>query len=183
MSALGHDQSTLSDVLGLLDVAGSTEEPNEEIIGLSILNHGLQCADHLRRSYPDDTELQVAGLLHDVGHVLVPGDEPRHGSVGADFVRPVLGDRVAAIIEAHVPAKRYLVATDADYRGILSEGSVRTLVAQGGSMDAEEIAKFERTPHFTSALRLRRADESAKDPGAVPPPLTDWVPRLQTLAR
>jgi predicted HD phosphohydrolase len=183
MNELGPVRPTLSDVLALLDQAGSTEEPNEEIVGLTILNHGLQCGDRLRHSYPDDAELQVAGLLHDVGHVLAPGDESHHGTVAAEFIRPLFGDRVATIIEDHVPAKRYLVATDASYRGLLSEGSLRTLTTQGGSMEPGQVAEFEHRPHFAAAVRLRRADEAAKDPHGDPPPLASWVAMLETLAQ
>ncbi|MET9610205.1 hypothetical protein ABZZ17_34900 [Streptomyces sp. NPDC006512] len=44
-------------------------------------DHGLRTAALLRRSYPSDKELQVAGLLHGL-----PGE-----------VRPLLGARVAGI--------------------------------------------------------------------------------------
>ena len=36
--------------------------------------------------------------------------------LGAETVRRLLGERVAGLVEAHVPAKRYLVTTDASYR-------------------------------------------------------------------
>ncbi len=169
--------------MALLETSASVEEPNEEIAGLSILHHGLRCADLLAASDPDDPELQVAGLLHDVGHVLAPGREDVHGKVGADAVRPVLGDRVAALIEGHVPAKRYLVTVDPDYRSRLSAGSLRTLELQGETMTGAEAAAFSRTPHFDGALRLRRADELAKDPGAPVSPLGSWVPTLRLVAR
>ena len=158
------------------------EEPNEEIAGLSVLHHGLRCADLLAVSDPGDPELQVAGLLHDVGHVLAPACADVHGTVGADAVRPVLGERVAALIEGHVPAKRYLVTVDPAYRGRLSAGSRRTLVGQGEAMSGAEVAAFSRAPHFEGAVRLRRADEQAKHPGAVTSPLSSWLPALNRLA-
>ncbi len=167
----------------LLESAASVEEPNEEIDGLSILHHGLQCADLLAASDPDDPELQVAGLLHDVGHVLAPRHEDMHGRVGADAVRPVLGERVAALIEGHVPAKRYLVTVDPAYRSGLSAGSLRTLELQGETMTAAEAAAFSRTPHFDGAVRLRRADEQAKDPGVPVSPLSSWFPILNLVAQ
>ncbi len=169
--------------MALLETTASVEEPNEEISGLSILHHGLQCADLLAASDPDDPELQVAGLLHDVGHVLAPGCEDIHGSVGADAVRPVLGDRVAALIEGHVPAKRYLVTVDPDYRSRLSAGSRRTLALQGETMTSAEVVAFSRTPYFDGSVRLRRADEQAKDPGAPVSPLDSWWSTLQLVAR
>jgi len=169
--------------MALLETTASVEEPNEEIVGLSILHHGLRCADLLAVSDPDDLELQVAGLLHDVGHVLAPGCEEIHGTVGADAVRPVLGERVAALIEGHVPAKRYLVTVDPDYRDRLSAGSVRTLELQGETMTSAEAVAFSRTAHFDGAVRLRRADEQAKDPGVSVSPLGSWLPTLNLVAR
>ena len=173
---------TLRSVLAVLDRAATFEEPNEEIVGLTVLHHGLQCAWHLRRSDPDDLELQVAGLLHDVGHVLRPGADDVHGAVGAEAVRPVLGDRVADLIDGHVPAKRYLVTVDDAYRAELSEGSLRTLAVQGEAMSDAEMAAFAGAAHFDAVVRLRRADEAAKDPAAVVPPLEHWLPTLSLLA-
>ncbi len=172
----------LEAVVVLLRRSGAAEEPNEDLAGLTILNHGLQCAARLRHTDPDDAELQLAGLLHDVGHLLPGGREEQHGAVGAAFVRPVLGDRIAALVAAHVPAKRYLVSVERTYRDRLSAGSRRTLSMQGEGMTREESAVFVDLPHAESALRLRRADEAAKDPNADVPGLDAWLPTLTLVA-
>jgi predicted HD phosphohydrolase len=182
MGKAAQDQTAFASVVALLEHSGSVEESNEEIEGLSILHHGLQCAAVLRASHPDDNELQVAGLLHDLGHILEPSCEDRHGAIGADFVRPVFGDRVAALVEDHVPAKRYLVTVDASYRGQLSTGSARTLVLQGEAMTAEEVAQFRSSRYFDAAVELRRADEAAKDPGASVESLDTWLPTMKFVA-
>lgn len=140
------------------------------------------CAALLAASDPDDTELQVAGLLHDIGHVLAPGADDAHGAVGGAVAGPVLGDRVADLIEGHVTAKRYLVTVDDAYRSVLSEGSLRTPAVQGDTMSVSEVDAFTRSAHFDAAVRLRRADEAAKDPTAVVPPLGHWLPVLGRLA-
>ncbi len=168
----------LTGIIDVLRRSDTMEEPNEEIKGLTILHHGLQCAHQLGRTHGDDPELLAAALLHDVGHLLAPGREELHGAVGAAYVRPVLGDRVAALIEAHVPAKRYLVTTDRTYRERLSAGSVRTLMIQGREMTDEEVEAFRAGPHAQAALALRRADENAKDPSASVPDLATWLPTL-----
>ena len=49
MTEVPADRPTLAEVIALLQRAGSKEEPNEEITGLTILDHGLQCAAHLQR--------------------------------------------------------------------------------------------------------------------------------------
>ena len=90
------------ELLQLLEALGSV--PSEDIDGLSELDHGLQCAHRLARRRPLDIELQLAGLVHDVGHQFGPDD--RHGEIGGDLLRPLLGERVAALVAAHVPAKR-----------------------------------------------------------------------------
>jgi predicted HD phosphohydrolase len=178
VSAPRESRPDLAPLLDALQRAGSTEEPNEDIPGLTILHHGLQCAVLLRSACPGDPELQLAGLLHDLGHVVAPGRPEDHGSVGAAFVRPLLGARVAALIEAHVPAKRYLVTTDRSYPERLSRGSLRTLTVQGERMTADEMAEFRAGPHADAALRLRMADEAAKDPAAEVPDLDWWMPPL-----
>jgi predicted HD phosphohydrolase len=149
---------------------------------VDILAHSLQCADRLAEAAPLDVELQLAGLTHDVGHILpgahnLPGAheaEDLHGEVGGGFVADVLGHGVARLVELHVPAKRYLVATDPAHAGRLTMGSTISLAAQGGPMDAQEVAAFEADPDGPRAVALRRADESAKDPHATTSTLDRW---------
>jgi predicted HD phosphohydrolase len=49
-------------------------------------------------------------------------------------------------------------------------------------MSASEAAAFSRTAHFEATLRLRRADEGAKDPAVEVPPLEHWLPTLSRMA-
>jgi predicted HD phosphohydrolase len=170
---------TLDELQELLSQLGST--PSDDAVGLSALDHGLQCAHLLAQWHPADTELQVAGLVHDIGHRFGPAE--RHGEVGATLVRPLLGDRVAALVEGHVPAKRYLVATDSTYLARLSADSTATLAVQGGPFTDAEAAAFRDTPHFEVALELRRADEAGKVPGRGVPDLERWLGPLAEVAR
>jgi predicted HD phosphohydrolase len=177
------DGPTMEDVVALLNRSGAAEEPNEEISGLTILIHGLQCAAILRRHHPHDVELQMAGLLHDVGHLLAPGRQDLHGRAAADYVAPVFGERVAALIDGHVPAKRYLITAEPTYWSGLSMGSRRTLETQGGAMTPAEVAAFRSSLHLEQILELRRADDAAKDPTTVVPTLETWLPVLEGAAR
>jgi predicted HD phosphohydrolase len=175
----------LDDVDELLAVLSTADRHTDSIVGgdvIDVLSHSLQCAAVLRQHCPMDVELHLGGLVHDIGHLLVPGDADGHGRHGADAVRELLGDRVADLVELHVPAKRYLVTTDPAYRESLSRGSTHTLALQGGPLSPGEVRAFEAHPQAEAALRLRRADEAAKVPGRSVPGLGTWRPALQLLA-
>jgi predicted HD phosphohydrolase len=163
---------TLDALLDLL--AGCAAQADEENVDL--LAHSLQCAQRLREFAPDDLELQVSGLVHDVGTALVPDAPDRHARVGADAVRPLLGARVARLVAGHAEAKRYLVAVDASYRAALSARSIVTLAAQGGPLDARAAEAFARGRDAEALVALRRADDGAKIPGAVVAGLHSWRP-------
>lgn len=145
--------------------------------GLPILEHCLQCAARLRDARPADVELQIAGLVHDVGWLeLVDGTwtlrlDATHDRDGGALVAPLLGPRVAALVGGHVAAKRYLLATDAEYSRLLSARSEQTLLFQGGVMASAEVAQFERRADRDDLVALRRADDAAKERDAVPEPL------------
>ena len=171
--------ASVDDLLALLTRgAGVHDEP--EIDGLF---HALQCAANLSASHPDDPELIVAGLVHDVADIAFPNDHGDHARRGAELVEPLLGPRVARLVGSHVRAKRYLVATDPSYRAQLSPRSIETLQLQGDGLDQSEIAALAADPDLDAILALRRADEAAKDPGARPPALDTWRARLVQVAR
>lgn len=170
--------TSLGSVDDLVDFLASTADaPSDEGLPFSHLDHGLQCAFELELAAPDDVEVQLAGLVHDIGHMFGPVEA--HGEVGGRLVAPLLGARVAALVEGHVPAKRYLVAVDPNYRGALSHESVRTLAIEGGALTAAEVTAWEQRPHWQDAVALRRADDRAKTPGRVVPGLDHWVPMLR----
>jgi predicted HD phosphohydrolase len=171
----------LAGVDGLLEMldAGRLERDGEAV---DILTHGLQCAAHLARVAPDDLELQVAGLVHDLGTVLEPARPATHAATGADAVRALLGTRVATLVAGHEDAKRYLVTVDARYRDRLSPRSRETLRDQGGLMDPEERAAFLARPDADALVVLRRADDAAKDPTVRVPGLDHWTLALYAVA-
>jgi len=148
---------------------------------LSELDHGLQCAEVLKAMRPDDVELQVAGLLHDVAHGLCHIRD--HAEFGAHALRDVMNDRVNALVALHVAAKRYLVTTERAYRDRLSPTSLRSFELQGGDMNAAEITQFASDPHRDDALRLREADDAAKVVGKAVPGLDAWRDALRACAR
>ncbi len=147
------------------------------------LDHGLQCAALLEKSDPSDIELQIAGLIHDLAHPWDGPGQPRHATMGADAVRTILGERVAALIEGHVSAKRFLVTTQPEYRDLLSPDSVMTLEAQGGDLSLQEVVDFQSNPWWEAMVALRIADEGAKDPNAVVPELEHWIDAIHSLSK
>ena len=135
------------------------------------LQHALQAAA-IAEADGEPAALITAALLHDVGHMLhESGAAPEpfekddlHEVAGALWLAERFGLEVSEPVRLHVAAKRYLVAAEPGYGGILSPDSVRTLALQGGPMSPEECAAFDRLPHVAAAKRLRRIDEQAKDP-------------------
>jgi predicted HD phosphohydrolase len=137
--------------------------------------HALQTGWHAKQASVDD-ELLLAATLHDIGRarpVHAQWPELPHELSGAEFARCHLGERAAWIIAQHVPAKRYLVAVDADYHAHLSPASVASLVRQGGPMSDEEVAAFRAHPNAEEAVMVRRWDDDAKDPRAAVLPVVE----------
>ncbi|MET9883233.1 HD domain-containing protein [Streptomyces sp. NPDC006430] len=164
----------------LLACRGAWDTPDHSGDPVDLFDHGLQTAALLRRSHPFDKELQVAGLVHDLGHLLFPGDDAGHADHAAEAIRPLLGERVARLVRLHVPAKRYLMAVEPGRT--LSPQSVRTLRAQGGAMDGAEARAFAAHPDAEAALTLRQADDAGKVAGLDAGALEDWRSVLELVA-
>src|SRR6202046_5910690 len=119
----------MSDALPALDVDGriavlarGADFPLSPGVPVSQLDHALQTAALLAHLHPGDDELAVAGLVHDIGHLLPGGTDEAHAADGARAVRRALGGRVGGAVGLHVAAKRYLVATEPGYGGGLTRG-------------------------------------------------------------
>jgi predicted HD phosphohydrolase len=140
------------------------------------LEHALQCAQ-IARVAGGERDFVVACLLHDIARapavagIQYDGPSEHHGEMAARWLEPRVGARIAWLAEQHVPAKRYLVATDPGYWAKLSEVSMRTLDAQGGPMTEAAVAAFRANPDWPLAVKLREIDDQGKVPGAVVPDL------------
>jgi gamma-butyrobetaine dioxygenase len=115
--------------------------------------------------------LVAAALLHDIGYFLDPDSETMlregrdmdHETRGAVWLAKGYDERVTAPVALHVKAKRYLCAVEPSYHAVLSDASKRTLAAQGGPMNSDEMARFESHKAFRDAVLLRRCDDQGKD--------------------
>lgn len=177
MSSVALDFSTVEEIEAHLE---AMEHIPCEGPTLSDLDHALQCAAELKLAAPDDVELQIAGLVHDIAHSKCHIRD--HGNVGSAAVRRVLGERVAALVQRHIAAKRYLVSTSPEYLARLSETSVKTFELQGGLMTSQEIEDFAVDPYRDDAIKIREADDAAKIPGRAVPGLDAWRASLRLVA-
>ena len=180
-------QDIIAEIAHRLDING------QHRYGLSDVNqiqHGLQAA-WLAEQAADPPSLIAAALMHDIGHMLhdlgenpaEAGIDDRHEDVGHAFLLVYFGPEVTEPVRLHVAAKRYLCGKEEDYFAKLSRDSVLSLALQGGPMSDEEIAAFERLPHWQEAVRLRRYDEGAKVKGQQTPPLARFLPHVEQSLR
>jgi phosphonate degradation associated HDIG domain protein len=139
---------------------------------VTTLEHSLQAAHFARESKASDA-LVVAALLHDIGHLIdsAPPEfadwkaDARHEVSGSRWLAQRFGPEVSEPVRLHVPAKRYLCATDPSFLAHLSPASVRTLALQGGPMSGAEMAAFRLEPFHRDAIQLRHWDDRGKVAG------------------
>ena len=172
------------DVDGMVEVlATGAGHPLSPGVPVSQLDHALQTAALLAHLCPGDDELAAAGLVHDIGHLLPGGTDETHAADASVAVRRALGERVAGTVGLHVAAKRYLVATEGGYGGVLTTDSVVSLGRQGGAMTGDEATAFLARPWAGDAVTLRRADDSGKVEGLAVGDLVGWAPLLRDVSR
>lgn len=165
-------QQVAYEIMQLFEKYGNEDYDGEPV---SQTSHMVQCAMQAMKEGAD-IELILGGLLHDIGHLLRHEQATEtmgsfgvvnHEGLGAEYLRSKgFSERICAIVEKHVDAKRYLVATQPDYRSKLSEASLQTLIWQGGPMNESEVASFKLHPFRDDIIRVRLWDEMAKDANA-----------------
>ena len=174
------------EILAIFQKHGSNAYFGESV---SMTEHALQAA-YFARTAAAPPALIVASLLHDIGHLVddVPSDiadwtvDAHHEQVGSRWLAERFGPEVSEPVRLHVPAKRYLLATDAEYFAKLSPASVITLKLQGGPMAAHEVARFETERFYKEAVRVRQWDDQGKVAGLKTPALSDYRVLIDELA-
>ncbi len=145
--------------------------------------HAEQAANAANTEGYDD-EVQIAALLHDVGHLCVEAKAENkmadlgildHELEGANYLRQYgFSEKICTLVASHVAAKRYLTFKNPDYYANLSEASKQTLAFQGGKMSADEAAAFEANPLASLIVKMRLWDEAAKLTDAAVPSLESY---------
>jgi phosphonate degradation associated HDIG domain protein len=174
------------EIIDIFQRHGSSAYFGESV---SMTEHALQAA-YFARNAAAPPALIVAALLHDIGHLVddVPSDiadwtvDAHHEQVGSRWLAQRFGPEVSEPVRLHVPAKRYLLATDAEYFAKLSPASVVTLKLQGGPMAPHEVAGFESERFYQEAVRVRQWDDQGKVAGLKTPQLVDYRVLIEGLA-
>ncbi len=155
---------------------------------VTMSEHGLQAAYFAQRAHATEA-LCVAALLHDIGHLteVVPDDisdwtkDAGHERSGSRWLAKHFGPEVSEPVRLHVPAKRYLCATEPEYFQELSAASVATLKLQGGPMSTQEITAFESERYWRDAVKVRRWDDLGKVAGLKTPGFENYRALIERL--
>ena len=162
----------------------------EEYLGepVTMAQHMLQGATIAEKNGMPEVVI-VAALLHDIGHftsefgTYSPDDthDRHHEEAGAEVLAAFFPTLVTDCVRYHVAAKRYLCATKPEYFDRLSAASVHTLRLQGGPMDADEVAEFQKNPNLEQIIQVRYLDEAGKHPDMETPPFAHFGPMVQRI--
>lgn len=170
----------VSFLIDLLNQRGSAAYLGEAV---TQREHALQAAQLGEQSGAPVTWI-VAALLHDIGHILGPGDDllpqtdDQHEVAAARWLSRWFPPEVTEPIRLHVAAKRYLCAREPGYLEQLSSASQHSLILQGGVFTSDQVSEFENNPHAEAAAAVRRWDDQAKCPGLPTPDLEHYRPLL-----
>ncbi|MGZ3872370.1 MAG: phosphonate degradation HD-domain oxygenase [Mucilaginibacter sp.] len=162
-------QAIVNEVFSLYEKFGDDDYIGEPV---SQLEHMSQAAA-LAEEEGYDAEVILAAFFHDIGHLCADAAESGsmngmgnvdHEKLGADYLlERGFSERIAALVQGHVLAKRYLTYKHPEYYNKLSAASKATLDFQGGRMSAAEAAAFELNPDADLIIRLRYWDDMAKE--------------------
>lgn len=177
----------VDEILRLFRERGDSAYVGEPV---SQTEHALQAATFAEREGAG-AALIAAALLHDIGHLVHDlgedcadhGIDSRHEELGARWLADRFGPEVVEPIRLHVPAKRYMCATDPNYYAGLSPASRQSLELQGGPFTGAQVEQFRAGGHADAAVRLRRWDDRAKIQNLATPDLAHFAPYVRQALR
>lgn len=170
---------------GIFDRRGDEEYLGEPV---TMAEHMLQGATIAEQNGQPE-EIIVGALLHDIGHFTsefgtfsMDDTEDRfHEEAGAEVLEQFFPSVITDCVRYHVAAKRYLCATKPEYFNRLSEASIHSLNLQGGPMNAEEVAEFEKNPNLKQIIAVRYLDEAGKRDDMETPDYWHFAPMVQRM--
>ncbi len=167
-----------------------TRRGGEEYLGepVTMAEHMLQGA-HFAEEAKEPEVIIVSALLHDIGHFtsefgtfsMDDVEDKYHEDAGAEMLEPFFPTLVTDCVRYHVAAKRYLCAAKPSYFKRLSEASIHSLNLQGGPMDADEVAIFEKNPNLKDIIKVRYYDEAGKRADLQTKPFSYYAPMVQRI--
>ena len=162
----------------------------EEYLGepVTMAEHMLQGA-HFAQEANEPEVIIVSALLHDIGHFtsefgtfsMDDVQDKFHEDAGAEVLEPFFPTLVTDCVRYHVAAKRYLCAAKPSYYKRLSEASIHSLNLQGGPMNADEVAAFEKNPNLKDIVKVRYYDEAGKRADLETKPFSYYAPMVQRI--
>jgi len=186
MSAVDLTKDTIVDFLGSIFERRGGEEYLGEPVNMG--QHMLQGATIAQQNNQPE-EIIIGALLHDIGHFtsefgtfsMDDTEDRHHEDAGAEVLEKFFPRIVTDCARYHVAAKRYLCATRPEYFDRLSEASVHSLNLQGGPMNADEVAAFEKIPNVEQVIAVRYLDDAGKRPIMDTPDFWHFAPMVQRL--
>ena len=161
-------RTVVSEIFSLYENYGAADYIGEPV---SQIEHMCQAAQ-LAEGEGYDDEVILAAFFHDIGHLCehvfattqMDGyGVMDHESLGSQYLREKgFSEKIARLVESHVPAKRYLTFKYPEYYHRLSDASKITLDKQGGRMNDAEAKQFESDNLYLLFIKIREWDDKAK---------------------
>lgn len=162
----------------------------EEYLGepVTMAQHMLQGATLAEQNGQDEVII-VSALLHDIGHFtsefgtfrMNDTEDRFHEAAGANVLQDFFPRLVTDCVRYHVAAKRYLCATRPAYFNQLSQASIHSLNLQGGAMNEDEVAEFEKNPTLREIVKVRYLDDAGKHADMHTPAFAHFAPMVQRI--
>lgn len=173
-------KAIVNEIFSLYEKFGSEDYIGEPV---SQIEHMCQAA-HMAEAEGYDDEVILAAFFHDIGHLykhvngvkLMDGlGVENHEGIGYAYLKEKgFSEKIASLVESHVPAKRYLTYKFPEYYNKLSPASKATLELQGGVMSKHEAEEFESDKYFELFIKIRKWDDLAKEENVPLPSLRKY---------